>query len=122
MLNSLKREVRELGQADTPQKLKSKSDRIIRQIDANMNDDSNWVVSENYFNCIYDGLLDRLKDRYPSLSKTDLRICVYIKLNLSTKEIADLMNISPKSVEMARYRLRKKLGLGPGDDISSVLR
>ena len=66
-------------------------------------------------------MLDRLRVRYPQLSQTDLRMCVYIKLNLSTKEIAELMNISPRSVEMARYRLRKKLGLGPNDHIGSVL-
>ena len=94
----------------------------VRQINAQLKDDSDWQLSENYFNTIYDGLLDRLRANYPSLSQTDLRLCVYIKLNLSTKETAELMNISPRSVEMARYRLRKKLGLGSNDNIGSVLR
>ena len=122
MLSALRREIKTLESVESLPQLKSKAARIIRQIDANMNDESDWKVSEDYFNIIYDGLLDRLKEKYPALSKTDMKICVYIKLNLSTKEIADLMNISPRSVEMARYRLRKKLGLGPNGDIASVLR
>ena len=68
---------------------------------------------ERYFNEIYNGFTDRLKRRYPSLSKTDLKFCIFIKMNLSTKEIAERMNISPKGVEIGKYRLRKKLQLSP---------
>ena len=121
MLNELKREVSELTTAEGGGRVKSIAARIIRQINAQLKDDSDWQLSENYFNTIYDGLLDRLRTRYPQLSQTDLRMCVYIKLNLSTKETAELMNISPRSVEMARYRLRKKLGLGPNDHIGTIL-
>lgn len=74
------------------------------------------------FNVIYDGLLEKLKNAHPGISKTDMKICVYTKLNLSTKEIADIMNISVRSVEMARYRLRKRLGLPPGQDINLSLK
>ncbi len=121
MLNELKGEVSELTTADGAGRVKSIAARIIRQINAQLKDDSDWQLSESYFNTIYDGLLDRLRVRYPQLSQTDLRMCVYIKLNLSTKEIAELMNISPRSVEMARYRLRKKLGLGPNEHIGAIL-
>ena len=121
MLNQLKGEVSELTTADGAGRVKSIAARIIRQINAQLKDDSDWQLSESYFNTIYDGLLDRLRARYPQLSQTDLRMCVYIKLNLSTKEIAELMNISPRSVEMARYRLRKKLGLGPNEHIGAIL-
>ena len=51
-----------------------------------------------------------------------MKLCVYTKLNLSTKEIADLMNISVRSVEMARYRLRKRLGLPPGENIRDFVK
>lgn len=121
MLNELKGEVSELTTAEGAGRVKSIAARIIRQINTQLKDDSDWQLSESYFNTIYDGLLDRLRARYPQLSQTDLRMCVYIKLNLSTKEIAELMNISPRSVEMARYRLRKKLGLGPNDHIGTIL-
>lgn len=122
MLNDIKEKVQELAKQDDPGSVQHSVSQILRQIDTFLKDDSDWQKSESYFNNIYDGLLDRLKASYPSLSKTDLKLCVYIKLNLSTKEIADLMNISPRSVEMARYRLRKKLGLPPEASISSVLK
>ena len=66
--------------------------------------------------------MEKLKSRYPGISKTDMKLCVYTKLNLSTKEIADLMNISVRSVEMARYRLRKRLGLPPGENIRDFVK
>lgn len=55
----------------------------------------------------------RLKRRYPSLTSYDLRLCTYLKANLSTKEIATLLNITPDSVKKAKHRLRKKLSLKP---------
>jgi len=106
-----------------------KSDEVARVsretvalINSYLEDESDWEKSEEYFNIIYDGLLDKLKRTYPGISKTDLKICVYTKLNLSTKEMADLMNISVRSVEVARWRLRKRLGLPPGEDISTVIK
>ncbi|MCD8261479.1 MAG: hypothetical protein LUD15_08280 [Bacteroides sp.] len=50
--------------------------------------------------------------RYPHITRNDMRLCAYIRLNLNTKEIAAYMNITPASVEIARHRLRKKLELG----------
>jgi len=96
--------------------------KTVAKIDSYLADESDWEKSEEYFNVIYDGLLERLKNAYPGISKTDMKICVYTKLNLSTKEIADIMNISVRSVETARYRLRKRLGLPPGQDIAEMLK
>lgn len=96
--------------------------KTVALIDGYLSDESDWEKSEEYFNVIYDGLLEKLKSMYPGISKTDMKICVYTKLNLSTKEIADIMNISVRSVEMARYRLRKRLNLPPGQDISQMLK
>ena len=110
--NSQLKEIRE--------KLTSAS--AVAMIDSYLEDESDWEKSEEYFNIVYDGLLDRLRTLYPDISKTDLKICVYAKLNLSTKEIADVMNVSPRSVEMARYRLRKRLGLPDGQDIGEFVR
>lgn len=76
---------------------------------------------ERYFNEIYNGFTDRLKRQYPMLSKTDLKICIFVKMNLSGKEIANRMNISPKGVEVAKYRLRKKLLLPPGTTLSDFI-
>ncbi len=109
------------GEAATrPSEVARISHETVRMIDSYLSDEGDWEKSEEYFNVIYDGLLERLKTKYPEMSKTDMKLCVYTKLNLSTKEIADIMNISPRSVEMARYRLRKRLGLPAGGDIAQI--
>ena len=56
---------------------------------------------------------DRLKACYPGLTAYDLRLCTYLKANLSTKEIATLLNITLDSVKKAKHRLRKKLSMSP---------
>ncbi|MGB5237689.1 MAG: LuxR C-terminal-related transcriptional regulator, partial [Flavobacteriaceae bacterium] len=55
--------------------------------------------------------LKKLEKTHPNLSPNDIRLCAYLRLNLVTKEIAQLLNISPRSVEIKRYRLRKKMNL-----------
>lgn len=56
---------------------------------------------------------EKLKKRFPNLTAYDLRLCTYLKANLSTKEIAILLNITPDSVKKAKHRLRKKINLEP---------
>ncbi|WP_353778751.1 tetratricopeptide repeat protein [Winogradskyella sp. 3972H.M.0a.05] len=65
---------------------------------------------------------ERLKNSFENLTKTDVRLCSLIKLNMDSKQIAILQNISPSSVKMSRYRLRKKLNLNPDQDIYAFLR
>ncbi|UJH66446.1 tetratricopeptide repeat protein [Allomuricauda sp. SCSIO 65647] len=64
----------------------------------------------------------RLNERFEGLTKTEVRLCSFIKLDLNTKQIATLQNINPSSVKMSRNRLRKKLNLSPEDDLSAFLR
>lgn len=122
LISELISKLQTVSSAGDTEEIKKNASSLIKELESQLKDESDWRKSEEYFNTIYDGLLDRLKATYPALSKTDLKLCVYIKLNMSTKEIADLMNISPRSVEMARYRLRKKLGLKPDEDIASILK
>ena len=63
----------------------------------------------------------RLNNQFEGLTKTDVRLCSFIKLKLNTKQIATLQNINPSSVKMSRNRLRKKLNLTPEDDLSAFL-
>jgi DNA-binding NarL/FixJ family response regulator len=58
---------------------------------------------------------ERLKSRFPHLTAYDLRLCTYLKANLTTKEIATLLNITPDSVKKAKHRLRKKIDMNPSD-------
>lgn len=96
--------------------LESKSEpkslnRIIRDIDAHLEGDHDWEIFEESFNRVHDDFFKRLMQHYPDLTPGDLRLAAYLKMNLSSKEIAPLLNISVRGVENKRYRLRKKLGL-----------
>ncbi len=75
-------------------------------------------LTEN-FNIIFDDLLRKLAASYPQLSRNDIALCSYLKLNLSTKQIASVMNLSERSVESNRYRLRKKLGMEAGESFTA---
>ena len=65
--------------------------------------------------------LKRLKSVYPQLSPKDLKLCAYLRMNLTTKDIAPLMNISVRGVEISRYRLRKKMGIQGDDNLNDFM-
>ncbi len=90
-----------------------KTEPILELIDGNLRDEDDWKSFEEAFNNADKDFLKRIKEMHPDLTPHDLRICAYLRLNLSSKEIAPLLNISVKSVEVKRYRLRKKLSLNP---------
>lgn len=81
---------------------------LLKDIEKNS---ANWDQFATHFDELNDGFLNRLKAKYPSLSRNDLKVCAYLRLNFSSKQIAQLQNISVRGVEIHRYRLRKKLGL-----------
>jgi DNA-binding CsgD family transcriptional regulator len=83
--------------------------------------DNSWNDFDLYFESINKNFYTRLKQSYPDISTNDLKICALIKLNLSIKEMASILNISPDSVKTARYRLRKKLQLSTEDNLTSFI-
>ncbi len=84
---------------------------VFRMISDTEKSDEDWNRFAIYFDEVHNDFLSTLKARFPQLSPTDLKLCAYLRLNLSSKEIAQLLNISLKGVEVSRYRLRKKLNL-----------
>lgn len=84
-------------------------------------EDGTWSQFDIYFNNIFDGFLDRLKTRYPNLTGNDIKYCAFIRMGLSTKEIASMLNIKLSSAESARYRLRKNMDLDPDDSLSEII-
>ncbi len=85
--------------------------KIVREIDAHLEGDHDWEIFEESFNRVHDDFFKRLMLQFPDLTPGDLRLAAYLKMNLSSKEIAPLLNISVRGIENKRYRLRKKLGL-----------
>ncbi|MCO6148876.1 LuxR family transcriptional regulator [Flavobacterium sp. NRK1] len=84
---------------------------VITTINKNINEDDTWDMFKEAFNNADKDFLKKVKKEHPLLTPNDLRLCAYLRLNLSSKEIAPLLNISVRSVEIKRYRLRKKMEL-----------
>lgn len=85
--------------------------KIQKLIKENISHDDDWQKFARNFDVVYENYLKRLVEQFPQLSVNDQRLCAYLKMGLSSKEIAPLLNMSYRSVEMSRYRLRKKMDL-----------
>ena len=90
---------------------------VIKIINKNIANTSDWELFQEAFNNADSDFLKKVKSLHTSLSPNDLRLCAYLRLNLSSKEIAPLLNISVRSVEIKRYRLRKKMDLPHEDSL-----
>lgn len=88
-----------------------KLNRLIKEIDKNIDQDRAWKQFEINFDQVHGDFLKTIQKDYTVLSPQDLKLCAYLRMNMSTKEIANLLKISVRGVEIARYRLRKKLAL-----------
>jgi len=83
--------------------------KIQKVIDDGMNDERDWNLFESSFNEAHESFFKKLKANHPDLVPNDLKLCAYLHMNMSSKELASLLNISLRGVEIRRYRLRKKL-------------
>ncbi|MCH2199693.1 MAG: hypothetical protein MK081_13015 [Flavobacteriales bacterium] len=96
---------------DDGEKASKEIRRLIKVINSDMKLDNNWDQFELHFDQVHVDFLKRLRDQFPQLTPNDHKLCAYLRMNLTTKEIATIMNISVRGVEISRYRLRKKLGI-----------
>lgn len=85
------------------------------------NEEEQWQEFETRFERVHTGFMKNLQKRYPNLSTTEKRLCAYLRLNMTTKEIANILHVSSRAVEQSRYRLRKKLGVGRNQDLGNFL-
>lgn len=85
--------------------------KLIQTINSDVRMDGDWERFQKHFEDVHSDFFKKLRSQYPELTPKDLRMCAYLRMNLSTKEIALISNISVRGVEISRYRLRKKLGL-----------
>ena len=85
--------------------------QVLHLVDSNISTEHDWQVFENNFNQVHEEFIKKLLKKYPNLTPSDVKLAAYLRMNLSTKEIAHLLNITNRSVELKRYRLRKKMNL-----------
>lgn len=121
MLNSLHDELTKIKDANgntlKPEQLR----KVNHLIEEAHNDTRDWDLFEKSFNESHEDFFKKLKAQYPTLVPNDLKLCAYLRLNMSSKEIASLLNISLRGVEIRRYRLRKKLNLEKDKNLSEFL-
>ena len=103
-LNELKKRISSANKEEDIQK-------VISVINKNIAEEDNWKFFKEAFDNADKDFLQSVKEAHPNLTSNDLKLCAYLRLNLSSKEIAPLLNISVRSVEIKRYRLRKKMEL-----------
>ena len=106
--------------------LKSEKDRnsfspLIKSINRILSEKRKEDLYSDQFNAAYPGYLEYLTRTYTDLTTSDLKLCTFLRMNLNTKEIAEIMGLSVRSVESRRYRLRKKINLSKNEDLVSNL-
>lgn len=90
-------------------------------VDREITPDNDWEIFELHLQSIDNDLYQHLTSQFPQLNTNDLRLCMYLKFNITTRQIADIMNIEIKSVQMAKTRLRKKLNIPQNTELTSFL-
>jgi DNA-binding CsgD family transcriptional regulator len=115
LLNKIKKELRQADNRD------NQIGKVIKIIDTSLKSNDDWEYFEKAFNDADKDFFKKVKENHPDLTSNDLRFCAYLRLNLSSKEIAPLLSISPKSVEVKRYRLRKKMELDSDTNLTAYI-
>jgi ligand-binding sensor domain-containing protein/DNA-binding CsgD family transcriptional regulator len=120
-LVKIKEELEKLKKSSSDESLKDKITSLIVKIDKDIDHKKQWEVFETAFDEVHEDFLSRLKEQYPNLTPKELRLCAYLRMNISTKEIAPLMNISVRGVEICRYRVRKKLNIDRDQNLTRMI-
>ncbi|MEM9820910.1 MAG: triple tyrosine motif-containing protein, partial [Bacteroidota bacterium] len=122
ILVRIQKELKKLAGSSSDSKLvKKEINRIMRLLNVDNQLDNDWEQFAKHFDQVHHHFLQRLQGKYPQLSPNDHRLCAYLRMNLSTKEIANLMNLTVRGVEASRYRLRKKLHLETGENLTEFM-
>lgn len=111
LLTDLREELKEFKELARNEKARNIIRQLIRKIGIHLNDEEHIQVFEANFERVHHEFFNELKAQYPDLTAKELRLCALIKMNLTNKEIAPILNISIRGVETARYRLRKRMSI-----------
>lgn len=119
-LQKLEEEVNQL-KSSVDSTVNKTSRKISRMIQNDALNEDEWTQFSQEFSSVHKGFKEALKNRYGSFSKSEMRLITLLKMNLSSKDIANILRVSDEGVKKARYRLRKKMGLRTGEDLQSTI-
>lgn len=95
--------------------------KIISLLSDDQRLEEDWESFAVHFDQVHTDFLRRIKEKFPQLSNKDLKLCAYLRMNLTTKDIAPLLNISVRGVEISRYRLRKKMNISADVNLNDFM-
>ena len=111
LLTDLIKDVKNIDRELVNSSLHFQTKKVINKINSHLVDKEDWLTFQLHFNNSHAQFFQNLRENHPDLSSNEVKLSAYLKLNLSSKEIASLMNVAITSVEQSRYRLRKKFNL-----------
>ncbi|MCO5934680.1 hypothetical protein NAF17_03925 [Mucilaginibacter sp. RB4R14] len=120
-LTKIKTQVNRVLKESTEADVKENLQQLEAFIHKGMQSNREWEKFKDHFDIVHNDVLNRLKEQYPDLKTSSLKLCAFLKMRLSTKQIAVLMNTSPDTVAKSRYRLRFRLKLEKGTMLSDFL-
>lgn len=119
-LTEIEEQLRKLKKdgTETPQDVQ----RLIATISLNKSLEKEWENFSDYFSLVHEGFIQTVESQFPNLSLNEKRLVVLVRMDLTNKELASLLNIEMSSVKMAKYRLKRKLNLSEEQDLSVFLK
>jgi DNA-binding CsgD family transcriptional regulator len=120
-MENIKEAIRHAKMTDKVEDKQRALERIIKEIDTTLKVQEDWKQFEHHFDRVHGDFLSRLTSQFLDLTPGEQKLCAFLRLKMDTKEIANLMGISLRGVEVARYRLRKKLGLDSHQNLSKFI-
>ncbi|MEO9513323.1 MAG: tetratricopeptide repeat protein [Flavobacteriaceae bacterium] len=105
----------------SPEKFKVEFRRIVMLLKKQNASDKDWEVFKSYFSEVHNDFDQKLKTLYPDISEKEIRLSAFLRMNLTTKEIAATLNVLPDSILKSKYRLKKKLELDKETDLNQFL-
>jgi DNA-binding CsgD family transcriptional regulator len=120
-METIKEEIRQVRITDKVEDKQKALDRIIKEIDTTLKVQEDWKQFEHHFDRVHGDFLKRITTQFTDLTPGEQKLCAFLRLKMDTKEIANLMAISARGVEVTRYRLRKKFKLETHQNLSKFI-
>ncbi len=117
----VKSNLNQIVKKNTSEDLKKELTQIVKDIENNISADADWEHFQFHFDRVHGDFTNRFRAQFASLSPQEIKLSAYLRMNLSSKEIAQLLNISVRGVEISRYRLRKKLQLDRNQNLQDFI-
>ncbi|MEO7523215.1 MAG: hypothetical protein ABIT58_03935, partial [Ferruginibacter sp.] len=121
LLTKIKNDLTQLQKGIDNVFAKEEIKKMVKSLIDDDNLDHEWENFSKHFDTVHSDFLAAVKEKHADITSNEHKLCAYLRMNLSTKEIAQLMNISVRGVEISRYRLRKKFGISTETNLFDYL-